>query len=232
MKFGIVIFPGSNCDHDAYYALKNNLHFDVQFLWHKDSSIPPDIDCVILPGGFSYGDYLRAGAIARFSPIMNEVVNYAGKGKLVVGICNGFQILTESGLLPGALLKNAGLRFICKDIYIKAVNNNTPFTTLIDSGKVLKIPIAHFEGNFFVDEQTQKELEDNEQIVFKYCEANGEISNKSNPNGSLANIAGITNKRKNVLGLMPHPERYSDPILGCSDGQLIFKSIEYYLNNI
>lgn len=232
MKFGIVIFPGSNCDYDAYYALKNNLHFDAQFLWHKDSSISSNIDCIILPGGFSYGDYLRTGAIARFAPIMNEVINFAEKGKLVVGICNGFQILTESGLLPGALLKNTSLRFVCKDVYLKTINNNTPFTTLIDSSKVLRIPIAHFEGNFFVDDKTLKELEDNEQIVFKYCEPDGTITQASNPNGSLENIAGITNKRKNVLGLMPHPERYCDPTLGGSDGQLIFQSIEYYLKNI
>ncbi|ROL56613.1 phosphoribosylformylglycinamidine synthase subunit PurQ [Bacteroidetes/Chlorobi group bacterium Naka2016] len=230
MKFAVVVFPGSNCDHDAYYALKHNLGYNVEFLWHKDTSIPKDIDCVVLPGGFSYGDYLRAGAIARFSPIMNEVINFANRGGLVIGICNGFQILTESGLLPGALLKNTSLRFICRDVYIKVNSNNNPFTSLLEKGRVLRIPIAHFEGNYFADEDTIKELEDNDQIVFQYCDEKGNISEMANPNGSLKNIAGIVNKQRNVLGMMPHPERYCDSILGGTDGVWIFNSIANFLN--
>jgi phosphoribosylformylglycinamidine synthase len=229
MKFGIVVFPGSNCDHDAYFALKHNLGFETQFLWHKDTNIPSDIKCIVLPGGFSYGDYLRTGAIARFSPIMKEVVRFANNGGLVIGICNGFQILTESGLLPGALLKNTSLRFICRDVFLKTLNTNTPFTSLIDKDRILKIPIAHFEGNYFADGDTLKELEDNGQIVFQYCTPDGEVTQEANPNGSLKNIAGITNKDKNVLGMMPHPERYCDPILGGIDGSLIFKSIANFL---
>jgi phosphoribosylformylglycinamidine synthase len=229
MKFGIVVFPGSNCDHDAYFALKHNLGFETQFLWHKDTNIPSDIKCIVLPGGFSYGDYLRTGAIARFSPIMKEVVRFANNGGLVIGICNGFQILTESGLLPGALLKNTSLRFICRDVFLKTLNTNTPFTSLIEKDRILKIPIAHFEGNYFADGDTLKELEDNGQIVFQYCTPDGEVTQEANPNGSLKNIAGITNKDKNVLGMMPHPERYCDPILGGIDGSLIFKSIANFL---
>jgi phosphoribosylformylglycinamidine synthase len=229
MKFGIVVFPGSNCDHDAYFALKHNLGFETQFLWHKDTNIPSDIKCIVLPGGFSYGDYLRTGAIARFSPIMKEVVRFANNGGLVIGICNGFQILTESGLLPGALLKNTSLRFICREVFLKTLNTNTPFTSLIEKDRILKIPIAHFEGNYFADGDTLKELEDNGQIVFQYCTPDGEVTQEANPNGSLKNIAGITNKDKNVLGMMPHPERYCDPILGGIDGSLIFKSIANFL---
>ncbi|ROL58707.1 phosphoribosylformylglycinamidine synthase subunit PurQ [Bacteroidetes/Chlorobi group bacterium MS-B_bin-24] len=229
MKFGIVVFPGSNCDHDAYFALKHNLGFETQFLWHKDTNIPSDIKCIVLPGGFSYGDYLRTGAIARFSPIMKEVVRFANNGGLVIGICNGFQILTESGLLPGALLKNTSLRFICRDVFLKTLNTNTPFTSLIEKDRILKIPIAHFEGNYFADDDTLKELEDNGQIVFQYSTPDGEVTQEANPNGSLKNIAGITNKDKNVLGMMPHPERYCDPILGGIDGSLIFKSIANFL---
>lgn len=228
MKFGVVVFPGSNCDHDAYFALKHSLGYDVEFLWHKDTSIPKEISCVILPGGFSYGDYLRAGAIARFSPIMNEIIKFANNGGLVFGICNGFQILTESGLLPGALLKNTSLRFICKDVFLKVVSNNNPFTSLLEKGEVLRLPIAHFEGNYFADEDTLKELEDNDQIVFQYCNSEGIVDSISNPNGSLKNIAGITNKKKNVLGMMPHPERYCDPVLGGTDGKFIFDSIANY----
>jgi phosphoribosylformylglycinamidine synthase len=231
MKFGVVVFPGSNCDHDAYYALKHNLGYEVSFLWHKDTIIPQRIDCIILPGGFSYGDYLRAGAIARFSPIMNEVIKFANRGGLVLGICNGFQILTESGLLPGALLKNTSLKFLCKDVYIKSNSNNTPFTSLIEKGKVLRIPIAHFEGNYYADENTLKMLEDNDQILFQYCDSEGNVVENANPNGSFKNIAGIVNKDRNVLGMMPHPERYCDPILGGTDGTLIFRSIVNYLFN-
>lgn len=232
MKFGVVIFPGSNCDYDVFYALFNNLKFEVSFLWHKDSTIPSEIGCIVLPGGFSYGDYLRCGAIARFSPIMKEVVNFANRGKLVLGICNGFQILTEAGLLPGAFLKNTNLRFICKDVFIKTTNNNTPFTFLLKLNQLLKIPIAHFEGNYFIDNDKLKELQDNEQIVFQYCDAFGNANNESNPNGSLLNIAGIVSKNKNILGMMPHPERACDPTLrNGTDGKLIFSSIYNFLIN-
>lgn len=232
MKFAVVIFPGSNCDYDVFYALSNNLKFEVSFLWHKDSTIPTEIDCIVLPGGFSYGDYLRCGAIARFSPIMKEVVNFANRGKLVLGICNGFQILTEAGMLPGALLKNTNLRFICKDVFIKTVNNKTPFTFLLKTNQVLKIPIAHFDGNYFIENDKLKELQDNEQIVFQYCNEFGNVSDESNPNGSLLNIAGIVNKNKNVLGMMPHPERVCDPTLrNGTDGKLIFSSIYNFLIN-
>lgn len=230
MKYGVVVFPGSNCDHDVYYALEKNLNYKVSFLWHKDTFIPNGIDCIILPGGFSYGDYLRAGAIARFSPIMREVSNFATRGGLVMGICNGFQILTEAGLLPGSLLKNDCLRFVCKDVHLRTVNNKTPFTSSIELNKVIKIPIAHFEGNYFANEDTIKELLDNQQIVFQYCDETGNITTDSNPNGSILNIAGIVNKTKNVLGMMPHPERVCDPILGINtDGKMIFSSINNYL---
>lgn len=232
MKFAVVIFPGSNCDHDAYYALKHNLGFEVTFLWHKDTTIPNGIDCIILPGGFSYGDYLRAGAIARFSPIMREVISFAKRGGLVLGICNGFQILTESQLLPGALLKNYSLKFVCKDVFLKVINNNSPFTSFMKVGDVLRIPIAHFEGNYYADEYIIKQLEDNEQIVFQYCDEFGKVTEDANPNGSLKNIAAIVNKNRNVLGMMPHPERYCDPILGGTDGKLVFMSIVNFLNKI
>lgn len=225
MKFAVVVFPGSNCDHDAYTALSKNLAYPTQFLWHKDTTIPNDIDCVVLPGGFSYGDYLRCGAIARFSPIMKEVVNFANKGKYVIGICNGFQILTESGLLPGALLRNDSLTFRCKDVYLKTINTNSSFTSSIPENKVLRMPIAHGEGNYYADKDIISELTDNNQIAFKYSDMDGNITSDANPNGSAENIAGITNKNGNVLGMMPHPERYSDEILGCNDGIYIFKSL-------
>ncbi|MGQ9818702.1 MAG: phosphoribosylformylglycinamidine synthase subunit PurQ [Candidatus Kapaibacteriales bacterium] len=232
MKFGVVIFPGSNCDYDVFYALSKNLNFEATFLWHKESNIPKEIGCIVLPGGFSYGDYLRCGAIARFSPIMKEVINFSNSGKLVIGICNGFQILTEAGLLPGALLKNSNLRFICKDVYIKTVNNKTPFTLLLEPFQILKIPIAHFEGNYFIENDKLKELQDNEQIVFQYCDQFGNVNSESNPNGSLLNIAGIVNKNRNVLGMMPHPERVCDPILRSgTDGKLIFSSIYHFITN-
>jgi phosphoribosylformylglycinamidine synthase len=192
--------------------------------------IPNDIDCVILPGGFSYGDYLRCGAIAQFSPIMKEVVNFANKGGHVIGICNGFQILTESGLLPGTLLRNKSLTFLCKDVNLKVLNNSVAFTSKIELNDMLTIPIAHGEGNYFADEDTIKELEDNNRVVFKYCDANGVINTESNPNGSLNNIAGIVNKNGNVLGMMPHPERYCDSILGRDDGLKVFKSINSFFD--
>lgn len=232
MKIAVVVFPGSNCDHDAYYASKHNAGIDTIYLWHKDSSIPKNIDCVILPGGFSYGDYLRCGSIARFSPIMQDVINFANKGGYVIGICNGFQILTEAELLPGTLLKNESLHFKCKDVFLRVMNNSNAWTSLLKNGDVLKIPIAHGEGNYFIDDERLKQLEDENLIVFKYCDENGNITKEANPNGSLNNIAGIVNKRGNVLGMMPHPERYSDDLLGCRDGLWIFKSIEnYFINN-
>ncbi|OGU40128.1 MAG: phosphoribosylformylglycinamidine synthase I [Ignavibacteria bacterium GWB2_35_12] len=225
MKFGIVVFPGSNCDHDAYFATKKNAKQEAVFLWHKDTSIPSDIDCVILPGGFSYGDYLRCGAIARFSPIMNEVISFANKGGYVLGICNGFQTLTEAGLLPGTLLRNKSLNFVCADVNLKVMNNSNIFTSKIKTGDVLRIPIAHGEGNYFADDNTIAELESNNQITFKYCDNEGNFTELSNPNGSMNNIAGIINKERNILGMMPHPERYSDKQLGCNDGIKIFESI-------
>lgn len=224
MKFGIVIFPGSNCDHDVYYVLNDILNQQVEYLWHKDPDLK-NVDAIILPGGFSYGDYLRAGAIARFSPIMNEVFNFAEKGKFLFGICNGFQILCESKLLPGALLRNNSQRFICKNVYIKTENNDTVLTKHIPKGKPLKIPISHGEGNYYADQQTLKEMRINGQILFHYCDANGVVTCDANPNGSVDNIAGICNKRKNVFGMMPHPERAADDELMNTDGRIFFESI-------
>ncbi len=223
-KFGVVVFPGSNCDHDAYFALKKNLDYDTVFLWHKDKDLQK-CNVIVLPGGFSYGDYLRSGAVARFSPIMNSVINFAETGGIVIGICNGFQILLESGLLPGAMLKNKSLQFICKDVYISIENSDSIFTNYITDKKILKVPIAHGEGNYYTDEETLTSLEKNGQIIFRYSSFNGEIKEEYNPNGSLNNIAGIINKKGNVLGMMPHPERSCDQLLGRTDGMLIFKSI-------
>jgi len=222
MKFGVVVFPGSNCDHDIIYVLETILSQQVVKLWHKDRDLQ-EVDFIILPGGFSYGDYLRSGAIARFSPIMDEVIKFADKGGYVLGICNGFQILCESGLLNGALLHNNSRKFICKNVYIKAITNNTIITS--DINRILKIPIAHGEGRFYTSEDKLKELYDNDMILFKYCDANGEINDLSNPNGSLHNIAGITNKKHNVFGMMPHPERAADIELNNTDGLLLFNSI-------
>ncbi|MCP5061908.1 MAG: phosphoribosylformylglycinamidine synthase subunit PurQ [Ignavibacteriae bacterium] len=222
-KFGIVEFPGSNCDHDAYYAVKKVLGYDAEFLWHKETSIK-NSDVIILPGGFSYGDYLRTGAIAQFSPVMEEVVKFANNGGIVIGICNGFQVLLELGLLPGVMIQNEKLKFICKDVFLKVNSRETNFTNKIDK-EIIKIPIAHGEGNYFADDETLKSLKDNNQIVFEYVNENGEISEESNPNGSKLNIAGIINKQGNVLGMMPHPERACDSILGNMDGQQIFNSI-------
>ena len=228
LKFGVVVFPGSNCDHDAFYALHKILNHDVNFLWHKDSDLK-NSDIIILPGGFAYGDYLRAGAIARFSPIMNPVIEFAQNGGYVIGICNGFQILLEAGLLPGVLLKNITLQFVCKDVYLSNENNETNFTRGIDKSKVLKIPIAHADGNYFADDEALKELENNNQIVFRYSSKAGKVADEFNPNGSVNNIAGIVNKDGNVLGMMPHPERSCDPVLSKTDGSLIFKAL---INNI
>jgi phosphoribosylformylglycinamidine synthase len=223
-RFGVVVFPGSNCDHDCYYVLKNILNQNVKYLWHKETSIQ-DVDVVILPGGFSYGDYLRCGAIARFSPIMKAVIEFDKKGGYILGICNGFQILCEAGLLPGALLKNDSLKFICDYVYLKVEQHTTSFTSLYKPDQVLKIPIAHGDGNYFADEITIKSLEDNRQVVFRYCNDNGSVTPEANPNGSTNNIAGIINDRGNVLGMMPHPERASDEILRHTDGRKLFESI-------
>lgn len=227
MKFGVVIFPGSNCDKDIIFAIQNTIGQQVVELWHKDQDLQ-NCDVIFLPGGFSYGDYLRSGAIAKFSPIMKEVINFAKNGGYLIGICNGFQILTESGLLPGALLHNTNNKFICKNVYLK-VNNHNSLITNQYNGQAIKIPIAHGEGRFFADDITLKELEKNNQIIFKYCDKNGNISDDSNPNGSLANIAGICNKNKNVFGMMPHPERAADPLLSNVDGVNLFKSILNYI---
>lgn len=228
LKFGVVVFPGSNCDYDTYFALEKIFEQDVKFIWHKDRTVG-DVDVVILPGGFSYGDYLRPGAIARFSPIMEDVVRFAKRGGKVLGICNGFQILVEAGLLPGALLRNSSLRFVCKYVYVKVENNNTFFTSLCDEGEVLKLPIAHGDGNYYVDDETLKRLIDNNQIVFRYCDRYGNVTEKANPNGSIYNIAGVINEDGNVLGMMPHPERCSEPVLGCTDGAKIFNSLIHSL---
>jgi phosphoribosylformylglycinamidine synthase I len=228
MKFGVIVFPGSNCDYDAYMAIKTVIKQEVEFLWHQDSSLH-NCDCVILPGGFSYGDYLRTGAIARFSSIMKEVMDFARDGGVVVGICNGFQILLEAGLLPGAMLRNTSLRFICKFVHIKAEDQKTPFTNRCKKGQVLKIPIAHTDGNYFIPEDGLRRLKENNQIVFRYCDEDGNINPESNPNGSLDGIAGICNQNRNVLGMMPHPERASESILGSDDGKYIFESIVSFL---
>ncbi|OQY73254.1 MAG: phosphoribosylformylglycinamidine synthase I [Ignavibacteriales bacterium UTCHB2] len=231
MKFGVVVFPGSNCDHDAYYSLKKILGYDVEFLWHKDTDLK-QCSVVLLPGGFSYGDYLRTGAIARFSPIMNSVISFANKGGIVIGICNGFQILLEAGLLPGVMVRNNSLKFSCKDVYLSVDNRDTIFTSEITKDfSSIKIPVAHGEGNYFADEKLLEELVLNKQILFRYSDADGNVNGENNPNGSQLNIAGIVNKNGNVMGMMPHPERACDPTLGRTDGQLIFKSIANYILN-
>ena len=224
MKIGVVIFPGSNCDADAVYAFKNQFGCEVVELWHKDHDLQ-NVDLVFLPGGFSYGDYLRSGAIARFSPIMQNVIEFAGKGGLVFGVCNGFQVLCESGLLPGALLRNESVKFNCNNVFIKAQTNNSNITTQVDTNKALKIPIAHGEGRFYCDDKTLAELKANDQILFRYCDENGNITTESNPNGSLENIAGICNSGRNVFGMMPHPERAIDADLYNTDGRSLFESI-------
>ena len=224
MKFGIVTFPGSNCDQDMVYVLQDILGKKVEQLWHKDTDLK-GVDMIILPGGFSYGDYLRSGAIAKFSPIMEEVIKHANNGGYVMGICNGFQILTESGLLEGALLHNNTQRFICKNTFLKPISKSAAITKDLTEKIAYKIPIAHGEGRFHASEETIKSLQDNDQILFQYCDTDGKITEEANPNGSLLNIAGITNKSKNVLGMMPHPERAADVRLGNTDGMSIFESI-------
>jgi len=228
MNFGVVIFPGSNCDKDIISCIERTVNQKVIELWHKDTDLQ-NCDVIFLPGGFSFGDYLRSGAIAKFSPIMEKVIDFGRNGGYIIGICNGFQILTESGLLPGALLHNTSNKFICKNVFLKINNTNTLVTNSYKKN-VIKVPIAHGEGRFFADENTMKDLKQNDQIIFKYCDSNGEVLESSNPNGSLDNIAGICNKEKNIFGMMPHPERAADALLNNTDGVALFKSIMNYIN--
>jgi phosphoribosylformylglycinamidine synthase len=216
MKFGVVIFPGSNCEQDCYYLIQSVLGKPVEYIWHQDTSVK-GFDAVVLPGGFAYGDYLRTGALAKFSPVMNAIGDFAGRGGLVFGICNGFQILCEAGMLPGALLRNVGLRYKCRFETLRVETTNTPYTNLMQKGQLLRIPIGHGDGNFFADADTLKRIEDNDQVVFRYA---GE-----NPNGSVNSVAGIVNEKRNILGMMPHPDRSSEELLGSTDGKLIFESM-------
>lgn len=224
MKVGVVTFPGSNCDFDSYAAVKHILKEEVEFLWHKSTDLAGS-DLVILPGGFAYGDYLRAGAIARFSPIMEEVIKFAKSGGMVLGICNGFQVLTECGLLPGALMRNRHLRFSCKFVYLRVEKSDNRFTGASAVGNVLKIPIAHGEGNYYFQDDRIRQLEENGQVLFRYCDRAGNVTDEANPNGSINNIAGIINREGNVLGMMPHPERAVEEIIGSTDGLEIFESV-------
>jgi phosphoribosylformylglycinamidine synthase I len=224
MKFGVIIFPGSNCDHDAYWTAEQVLQQEATFLWHESQDLE-NCDVVIVPGGFSYGDYLRTGAIAKFSPVMDSVKKFADRGGLVIGICNGFQILCESGLLPGALMRNAGLKYVCKPVYVRVENADTPFTNACREGEVLCIPIGHMDGNYFCDDATLAQLQRDKRIIFRYSTPHGEVTREASPNGSLDNIAGICSPGRNVLGMMPHPERASERILGSSDGHVIFESL-------
>ena len=230
MKFGVVVFPGSNCDHDAFHAIGHVLHKPVQFIWHQSEDLQ-GCDAVVLPGGFAYGDYLRTGAIARFSPVMKAVEKFANSGGLVLGICDGFQILLEAGLLPGAMMRNAGLRFICRPVHIRVEETDTPFTAAAKKGHVLTIPIAHGDGNYTCDDATLAELEKNRQILFRYTSGDGSDDYAGNPNGSLRNIAGICNRARNVAALMPHPERAVEAALDSQDGILIFRSMVESLVN-
>jgi phosphoribosylformylglycinamidine synthase subunit PurQ / glutaminase len=224
MKFGVLVFPGSNCDHDAFHALEAVAGQQVVFLWHQSENLE-NCDAIIVPGGFAYGDYLRTGAIARFSPVMQSVRKFADGGGLVMGICNGFQILCESGLLPGALMRNAGLRYICKQVHLRTETTDSPFTQALQPGQVLKIPIGHMEGNYFCDASTLAELDRAGRVAFRYATPAGEVTSDANPNGSLSGIAGVLSEGKNVLGMMPHPDRSSEEVLGSSDGLLLFRSL-------
>ncbi|WP_420263786.1 phosphoribosylformylglycinamidine synthase subunit PurQ [Candidatus Magnetominusculus dajiuhuensis] len=230
--FAIVVFPGSNCDHDCYHVVRHVIGRPARFIWHKESGIDKDVKVVVLPGGFSHGDYLRAGALARFSPIIKAVTDFANDGGFVIGICNGFQILLESGLLPGAMLRNRALKFICKDVFVKVANpKKTPFASGYKEGRVVRLPIAHAEGNYFASGSTVENIIKHNQIIFTYCDKDGNVSDEANPNGSLLNIAGISNKEGNVIGMMPHPERASEEILGNSDGRLLFESVVQYIES-
>jgi phosphoribosylformylglycinamidine synthase subunit PurQ / glutaminase len=224
MKFGVVMFPGSNCDHDTYHVISKVIGQPVDFLWHRQNTVS-DCDAVILPGGFSYGDYLRTGAIARFSPVMGAIKEFASRGGLVLGICNGFQILCEAGLLPGALMRNENLKFICGHVNARIEATDTPFTNRCQRGQVLSVPIAHGDGNYFCDAATLAELQRENRIIIRYSDANGGLTTAANPNGSLDNIAGICNRERNVMGMMPHPERASELLLGSNDGRIIFYSL-------
>lgn len=224
MKFGVLVFPGSNCDQDTYHVLSGIVGRPVTFLWHESSDLE-QCDAILVPGGFAYGDYLRTGAIAHFAPIMQAVKKFAASGGLVLGICNGFQILAESGLLPGALTRNAGLKYICKQVYLRTETTDSPFTNVLREGEVLRVPIGHMEGNYFCDSETFKRLETERRIAFRYSTAEGAITAEANPNGSLANIAGVLSEGRNVLGMMPHPDRSSESLLGSADGLRIFQSM-------
>jgi phosphoribosylformylglycinamidine synthase len=224
MKFGVIIFPGSNCDHDSYHAVITSTGQQAAFLWHESHNLE-NCDAIVVPGGFAYGDYLRTGAIAKFAPIMQEVSKFAASGGLVIGICNGFQILCEAGLLPGALLRNVGLKYVCKQVHLRVENNETPFTNSCRAGQVLQIPVGHMEGNYYCDPKTLDELKRQNRIVFRYSTPQGELAAEANPNGSLDNIAGICSQGRNVLGMMPHPDRSSESLLGSADGALIFKAM-------
>jgi len=224
LRFGIVVFPGSNCEHDCYHVVKHVLKQDASFLWHKDKTLSR-VDCVILPGGFAHGDYLRCGAMAKFSPIMESVAAFAAEGGPVVGICNGFQILTEAGLLPGALIRNRTLHYLCQDVFLRTDSNASPFTQTLPQGRILRMPIGHGEGCYYADAKTLNRLEVEGRIAFRYCDAKGSLTEEANPNGSVKAIAGILNERGNVLGLMPHPDRCAEAILGCDDGRLLFESV-------
>ena len=229
-RVSVLVFPGSNCDHDAYHATKHVFGQDARFVWHKEASVG-DADLVIVPGGFSYGDYLRAGAIARFSPVMKDVVRFANDGGLVLGVCNGFQVLCEAGLLPGALVRNASLRFVARDVHLRVEAADTPFTSGLDEGDVLTIPVAHGEGNYVADEDTLDALDAAGRVVFRYCTADGEVTARASPNGSARNVAGITNEGRNVLGMMPHPERCVEALIGggSADGARLFASVFAHL---
>lgn len=224
MKFGVIVFPGSNCDHDAYHVISKHVGQPVDFIWHRETDLS-GYDAVIIPGGFSYGDYLRAGALARFSPVMTSLKKFAQSGRFVLGICNGFQILCEAGLLPGALIRNRDLHFICEHVFVRVETTDTPFTNELERDSVLKLPIAHAEGNYICDDETFALLKQEDRIILRYCDATGRISDGANPNGSRDNIAGICNQQRNVLGLMPHPERACEDLLGSSDGRGIFRSL-------
>lgn len=230
MKWGVVVFPGSNCDHDCYWVLKHVFSQEVDYIWHKESQVK-GYDCIILPGGFSYGDYLRTGAIARFSKVMLEIEKFANRGGLILGICNGFQILLEAGFLPGAMLRNKNLNFICKYVTIKVENDNTPFTNITSQDRILNIPIAHMEGNYYADKTIIEELNKNNQVIFRYSTIDGRCTQEINPNGSVDNIAGICNRQGNILGMMPHPERCVEKRLGGEDGRVLFESIMRWLKN-
>ena len=224
MKFGVIVFPGSNCDHDAYHVISKHVGQPVSFVWHQDTDLS-DYDAVIIPGGFSYGDYLRAGALARFSPVMASVREFAASGRFVLGVCNGFQILCEAGLLPGALIRNRDLHFICRHVNVRVETTNTPFTHELERGSVLNLPIAHAEGNYVCDDSTLEELRGEDRVVFRYCDEHGDTTDAANPNGARDSIAGICNRERNVLGLMPHPERACEDLLGSSDGRNLFRSL-------